>query len=653
MLVFIMIMGGARAQETPFCKETPFSKGVNLTGWYQAGSARKVHYKKYSKQDFINIQSLGFDVIRLPINLHYMTDGAPDYILDDIFIENLLEVADWAEELQIHLILDNHTFSPSEDTDPGVGTILNKVWEQMAAEFADRSEYIYYEVLNEPHGIADELWNNIQQSVIETIREHDNTHYIVVGPAGWNSYNNLAAMPAYDDDKLIYTFHFYDPFLFTHQGASWNTPSMVDIEHIPFPYDEATMPSMPPLFEGTWVEGLYANYPTDGTASRVRELIDIAVQFRDQRQVPIFCGEFGVYQLTSDETDRVRWYDTVAHYLDAMDLAWTMWDYHGGFGLFEENSNGLFEHDLNIPLLEALGLNIPEQTEYVPRPDSTGLVIYDDYLSSFVNEASYTDGTLDYFYSLYPNNGKYCIHWTGASQYQAIVLDFQPDRDLSRLVDEDYALDFVVRGNSPQISFDVRFLDTKTDSPDDLPWRMGITVNNSMVSFDNQWHHLHIPLKNMTEKGAWYNEWYDPRGEFDWSDIDRLEIVPEEHDLGLAHLLFDQIYITDMDTVTTEPFTGIDDFMPYITNIHDLYNIRVYPNPASQYLRLSADSPPDLSVVLLDMNGRKIMETILRGNLTLDVSDITTGVYILMVSDSKGWVAQRKVIIETFNQPSC
>ena len=634
-------------------QEIPFSKGVNLTGWYQAGSARKVHYKRYSKQDFINIQSLGFDVIRLPINLHYMTDGAPDYILDEIFIENLNQVIDWAEELQIHLILDNHTFSPSVDTDPGVGTILNKVWEQMAIEFADRSEYIYYEVLNEPHGIADDTWNNIQQEVIESIREHDDTHYIVVGPAGWNSYNNLPAMPEYDDDKLIYTFHFYDPFLFTHQGASWNTPSMLDIENIPFPYDAFTMPSMPPQYEGTWIENLYNNYPTDGAGARVRELIDIAVQFREQRQVPIFCGEFGVYQLTSDEDDRVRWYDTVAHYLDLMDIAWTMWDYHGGFGLFEENSNGLFEHDLNVPLLEALNLNIPEQTEYELLPDSTGFIIYDDYLASFVNEASYTDGILDYFYDQDPDKGKYCIHWSGSSQYQAIVLDFQPNRDFTWLVSEGYAFDFVLKCNNPLISFDIRFLNSNTGEPGDLPWRMGLTISNSRVSFDNRWHHLHIPLISLVEKGAWDGEWHNPVGEFDWSDIDRLEIVSEQGDLDQAHLWFDRIYVTNMDTVIVDPFTGIDDSMPYITKNTDRYSIKIYPNPASEYLMLESGAGIEMNVILRDINGREILQERFTGTIELNVSGIPGGIYIITVSDSTRLICHRKVIIKPPGLPAC
>ena len=57
--------------------QAPFSRGVNLTGWFQASSPRKIQFRKFTKKDFSDIKSLGCDVIRLPINLHAMTNGAP------------------------------------------------------------------------------------------------------------------------------------------------------------------------------------------------------------------------------------------------------------------------------------------------------------------------------------------------------------------------------------------------------------------------------------------------------------------------------------------------------------------------------------------------------------------------------------------------
>ena len=226
-------------------QQAPFSRGVKLTGWFQADGVRQIQFNRYTRKDFENIKSLACDVIRLPINLHYMTGGQPDYRIDPLFFEFLDQAVTWAQELNLFLILDNHTFDPAANTDPNIGSILEKVWLQMASHYRDRSQYILYEILNEPHGIADPLWNTIQQNVISKIRSVDTRHMIVVGPAGWNSYNNLANLPRYSDANLLYTFHFYDPFLFTHQGATWVDPSMAPLAGVPFPYRADSMPPLP------------------------------------------------------------------------------------------------------------------------------------------------------------------------------------------------------------------------------------------------------------------------------------------------------------------------------------------------------------------------------------------------------------------------
>src|SRR6187401_582034 len=75
--------------------QVPFSKGANLTNWFQASSARQIQFTKFTKKDFQRIKSLGCDVIRLPINLHSMTSGAPGYTPDPLFLEFLDEAVTW------------------------------------------------------------------------------------------------------------------------------------------------------------------------------------------------------------------------------------------------------------------------------------------------------------------------------------------------------------------------------------------------------------------------------------------------------------------------------------------------------------------------------------------------------------------------------
>lgn len=339
----------------------PFQRGVNLTNWFQASSARQISFTKFSEQDFIDIKSLDCDVIRLPINLQAMTGGAPDYTFDPLFYQYLDQAVSWAEDLKLHLIIDNHTFDPSVSTSTDVGPILIKEWKQLAEHYKDRSRYIYYEILNEPHGITNQVWGKIQGDVIDTIRTIDTTHTIVVGGADWNSYNDLSGLPHYSDDNLLYTFHFYDPMVFTHQGASWTSPSMVPLSGVPFPYDASQMPATPPSLKGTWVENSLKNYKTDGTVDHIKQLLDIAIQFKNQRKVPVFCGEFGVYMQNSSNTDRVYWYEQVRKYLEENGIPWTIWDYQGGFGVFKKGSQDRFDYDLNIPMIEALGLKVPAQ----------------------------------------------------------------------------------------------------------------------------------------------------------------------------------------------------------------------------------------------------------------------------------------------------
>ncbi len=527
---------------------TPFEKGVNLSNWFQESSIQKVQFSKYTYDDFVDIQSLGVDVIRLPINFHGMSTGDPDYLVDPILLNFLDQIIDWTEALGLHLILDNHSFDSGGATTPAINQPLSKIWPQLAEHFQDRDSTLYFEIKNEPWGISDFIWDTIQQNIVNIIRQTDPNRTLIVGPPSWNSYNNLDEMMNYTDDNLIYTFHFYDPFIFTHQGASWTDPSMEPLTGIPFPYSASAMPACPPSLVGTWIQSNMASYSTQGTVAHMQSLIDIAVAFSTSRNVPIYCGEFGVLNHNSDPAHRVEWYRATTQYLDSLNIGWTMWDYHGGFGLFERYSRGMFDHDLNIPLLEVMGFNTPSQTEFVSQPDSVGFSIYDDYIGQNIQSDFNTDGMVTLYNAENPRIGDYSLNWSQATQYERIGFNFSPNRDLSRLLSENYILTFWVKGTGSEVAFDIRFLDTKTDVPEDHPWRMTKTMSTTDMAWDGTWQYIQIPLTSMVETGSWDGVWYDPVGLFDWSDIDVLDFVAEHGDFGTSKLSLDDIRIVNQST---------------------------------------------------------------------------------------------------------
>ena len=524
--------------------QMPFTKGVNLSSWFEVSSAGQILVNRHGPEDFAALKALGIEVVRLPINLHPMTSGAPDFTIDPLLFEFLDSAIDRAEAAGLYIIIDNHTFNPSIPTEPAVEETLHKVWTQIALRYRDRSDRVLYEILNEPHGISPKKWAAIQGRVIETIRAVDDRHWIVVGGANFNSYNELNGLPNYADDKLLYTFHFYDPFIFTHQGASWTDPPLTPLAAVPFPPGVSPMPKVPQELRSTWVAGSLKNYSRDGSPEQVTKAIDIAWKFAKKRKVPVFCGEFGVYVPNSLQGDRARWYALVGEHLEKRGFSWALWDSFGSFGMFTPGAGTRFESDLDTDVTDALGLNTPVQVSRTSKPLSGPVVLFDDYPADRIRYSGYvsTDGII----SLYERDrarGTYAIRMANLDRYNHLGLIFPAPQDMTALVRDGYAVTLYARTTAKDVRFDIRFVNPDA-GPDDMPWRISATIDSTMLPPDGEWHRIRIPLSAMYTTGAWKDAWFPDAGNsFDWSRVARFEIVPEHHDFHGMEFLFDDIVI--------------------------------------------------------------------------------------------------------------
>ena len=520
-----------------------YVSGFNLSNWLENDELGHVQFGKYTRQDFENIKSLGCSVIRVPVRLPLYGSGAPLYLPDPRLLEYLNTICDWAEDLKMHLIIDNHEFYQYGSTPEDVETVLIPAWTNLIKHFKNRSSYIYFELLNEPHGIDFTLWGEIQGRVIKAIRKVDDFHTLIVSGPHWSNLQYIDSLPVYDDPNLIYTFHFYEPQIFTGQGSYWSDPSMADLTNVEFPYNAATMPAMPSVFTGTWLEGEYNNYPTRGTEAYIRSVLQLAVDFKNSRNVPVFCGEIGVYMEFADPDDRNYWHRVVREFLEANGIPLLMWDYKHTMGIFEKNTYGFFEHDLNTNLLVALGMNVPQQTDYVPSVLSNAVSVYsDDFGPNIYNGSSPDAGSYNLYCTDNPGGGQYCLHVYDVNQGDRIDIYFAPFLDLSHLISDGYALRFKVRGDTSGTQFDVRLADSKV-SDSDHPWWSRVKLDETMVTWNNQWQTVTLPLTGFAEQGCWDGAWYDPAGLFDWSAIASLHFVFDYHSMTNRNIWLDDIGI--------------------------------------------------------------------------------------------------------------
>lgn len=348
--------------ETRKAISAPFKKGVNFTEWLEFKKPEQVNEEMFTKKDFENAQKLGCDVVRLPIHFENFCDSENGYAIHEKILRILDNCAKWTKELGMYLIFDFHNSTTADSfTSNDVEKILNPVWTQIATRYKDASDYLIFELMNEPHGIEISVWNEIISRLHKLVRSIDTKHYIVAGGADWNSFKAMKTLPDFKDDKIIYTFHFYDPHTFTHQGASWC--HMERVRGIPFPYSPDRMPPLPENPTEREIN-CFRDYPAQGTIEAVASFFDQYVDFSLERNAPIYCGEFGCYTLCVNPEERINWYKIVTNLLSERGISRTSWDYYGGFGIFNmtremfiERRLPEFPKDLNLDVLAAMGLN--------------------------------------------------------------------------------------------------------------------------------------------------------------------------------------------------------------------------------------------------------------------------------------------------------
>jgi endoglucanase len=270
-----------------------------------------------------------------------------------------------------------------------------------------------------------------------------------------------------------------------------------------------------------------------------------------------------------------------------------MWDYQGGFGLFNKGSNEIFEYDVNRALAEAIGFTPPPFKEYEFTPDTVGFDIYTDFPGKYI-----VQGGVGSILSTDSYEGEYAVYLTDMEQYTALDFDFKFNKDLSILRASNTVLNFWVKGTSTEANVVLRFLDTKTNDPKDHPWRMDYTLRSTNnAPFDGNWYNVTVPLKSFVDIGSWDNAWFNSEKKFDWKAVDKFQIVAENMALTGKEFWFDNIKL-----IKGEPD-------PVANSVVGNYpELTIYPNPAKENVQIGFFAPRSgmLEVTIHDLAGRKI-----------------------------------------------
>ncbi|HEY6978045.1 MAG TPA: cellulase family glycosylhydrolase [Chitinophagaceae bacterium] len=236
------------AVPNPASSFDPLAKGINLSNWFNDYSDPLQYSNRFSAATLQLIKTKGFTYVRIPVGPVILFDPSQPAQLNPVnlpYVDNAISRcinAGLAVTINLHPLI-NETDSLLANN-PGFVNSIAAYWKSVALSFKKYPpDKLFFEVYNEPHASAAGItsqnyswWQPVQEKLITAIREVTSTHYIIAGGEGWNSIDGLLQLHPYNDSNIIYDFHFYDPFLFTHQGASWSGwQPTIEGRNIPYP----------------------------------------------------------------------------------------------------------------------------------------------------------------------------------------------------------------------------------------------------------------------------------------------------------------------------------------------------------------------------------------------------------------------------------
>jgi len=315
-------------------------------------------------EHFILIKEKGFDTVRIPVRWSDYTSGAPDFNIETAFASQVSVIVDAALSQDLNVILNVHHFEEIMDDPDGQSEKLLAIWKQVAPMFKDRPDSLWFEVINEPFN---ELKGNklltLQAKAVREIRRSNPDRIVILGGEDWSGIRTLDTNIMPPDDNIVYTFHYYDPFDFTHQKAPW-------------------VGEDGPKKKRGW--------GSRQDKAELENAVQVATEFRQAVNRPVFVGEFGAYQEIKN-SERVKYVGGVREAMDGAQIPWCLWSFSNTFALYDPEEARWDEDMLQVLIPESTNLKTSVVSEAEVNPDYQD---WGNFLPYYSGETEYTSDVL-------------------------------------------------------------------------------------------------------------------------------------------------------------------------------------------------------------------------------------------------------------------
>lgn len=312
------------------------ARGVNLSNWLQHGVPAEGARYAPDNFDWRLIRALGFRHARILVDPDAFAGrhGLPR----PEALKALHDAVAAAAKLKL-LVVVGLQLPPEAKARLKDGEVerqaLGGLWRVLAASLKDFTpQQLALEPLNEPELEDAGDSQRLLTRLVTEIRTVLPAHTLVVSGHRYAGVEELTQMTPLQDANIVYSFHFYEPHNFTHQGATWGTPLWRQLRNFPYPSTpERVAPLLAGAPTGEAADALRWHGDERWDQAKIAGIIGRAARWGQNHNVPVWCSEFGVLKKRAAPADRRAWLRDVRAALEQHKIPWTHWDYAGDFGV--------------------------------------------------------------------------------------------------------------------------------------------------------------------------------------------------------------------------------------------------------------------------------------------------------------------------------
>lgn len=365
-------VGGVSAQRL-----ANLSRGIDLGNVFTSDANPLRYATRINAADIRVIRDAGFTFCRLPITPAMLFDHRnPSVLRPNIrYVDRVVHlIIDGGLSVvidPIHVPGRDVSFERELSSSPSFVGEIAQYWRAIAARYARLDpNRVFYEIMNEPAAsrVAQapvNWWPPVQERLARVIRAAAPHNTIIATGDEFGGIPGLLLLKPLPMQDVVYSFHFYQPMTFTHQGATWVGPVARVLAGVPYPSSPARVaPLMNSVRLPAARRALYSYGRQRWNAARIRSQIGQAAAWGKRNHVPVFDGEFGVFRTYAPPAARYRWIRDVRSALEHYRIGWAMWNFDAGFNLVRYRYPGVLSGlEVDNRLLAALGLRPVSPTE--------------------------------------------------------------------------------------------------------------------------------------------------------------------------------------------------------------------------------------------------------------------------------------------------